>query len=137
MSRILGIDYGERRIGLALSDPMGIIAKPLETVDRNFNPDYISRILDTAEEKAVKKIVVGIPLTMKGGRSRQTEVVQQFIKDLSCSGNIPIVEVDERLSSIAAKKALHEQGIKTGHDKGSVDKTAATIILQEYLDSQN
>ena len=83
MSRILGIDYGERRIGLALSDPMGIIAKPLETVDRNFNPDYISRILDIADEKAIKKIVVGIPLTMKGRHSSQTEIVMKFIKDLS------------------------------------------------------
>jgi len=137
MSRILGIDYGERRIGLALSDPMGIIAKPLKIIDRNITADYISEILNTSIEKKVNVIVVGLPLTLRGDYSKQTIVVQEFIEELTQIGHIPVVSIDERLSSIAAKKSLQEQGVKTGHEKGRVDETAAAILLQEYLDSQS
>ena len=134
---MLGIDYGERRIGLALSDPMGIIAKPLKVIDRKKTIDYISEILNTSEEKKANIIVVGLPLTLRGKKSKQTEVVQKFIEKLTQLGTIPVVPVDERLSSIAAIKSLQEQGVKTGHAKGRVDETAAAIILQEYLDSQS
>ena len=137
MSRVLGIDYGERRIGLALSDPMGIIAKPLRIIDRKNTTDYISEILNTAKEKNANIIVVGLPITLRGKQSKQTKVVQKFIEKLTQLGKIPVVPVDERLSSIAAKKSLQLQGVKTGHEKGRVDETAAAIILQEYLDSQS
>jgi len=137
LTRILGIDYGERRIGLALSDPLGIIAKPLKIIDRKETIDYISEILNISKEKNVNIIVVGLPLTLRGGQSKQTEVVQKFIHELKQLGKIPVVSVDERLSSIAAKRSLHEQGVKTGHEKGRVDETAAAIILQEYLDSNS
>ena len=134
---MLGIDYGERRIGLALSDPLGIIAKPLRFIDRKKTTDYISEILNTAKEKNVNIIVVGLPLTLRGDLSQQTKVVQKFIEKLTQLGKIPVVPVDERLSSISAKKSLQEQGVKTGHEKGRVDETGAAIILQEYLDSQS
>ena len=137
LSRVLGIDYGERRIGLALSDPMGIIAKPLRVIDRKNTTDYISEILNTSKEKNATIIVVGLPLTLRGKQSKQTEIVQRFIEKLIQLGKIPVVPVDERLSSIAAKKSLQLQGVKTGHEKGRVDETAAAIILQEYLDSQS
>ena len=136
MSRVLGIDYGERRIGLALSDPMGIIAKPLKIIDRKKHTDYISEILNTSKEKHANIIVVGLPLTLRGKKSQQTIVVQKFIEKLKQLGEIPVIPVDERLSSVAAKKSLQEQGVKTGHAKGRVDETAAAIILQEHLDSQ-
>ena len=137
MSRILGIDYGERRMGLALSDPMGIIARPLKILDRKITPNYISEILNLAVEKDVNKIVVGLPLTLKGEYSSQTKVVQNFIDQLKQAGEIPIDYIDERLSSVAAKRSLQELNVKTGHKKGRVDETAAAIILQEYLDSQS
>ena len=137
MSRVLGIDFGERRIGLALSDPMGIIAKPFKIIDRKKTIDYISEILITSKENNAKIIVVGLPLTLKGKQSKQTEVVQKFIEELSQLGKIPVVAIDERHSSIAAKRSLQEQGVKTGHEKGRVDETAAAIILQEYLDSKS
>ena len=137
MSRVLGIDYGERRIGLALSDPMGIIAKPFKTIDRKITTDYISEILNIAKDKNTNIIVVGLPLTLRGKQSKQTEIVLKFIEELRQLGKIPVVPVDERLSSIAAKKSLQQQGVKTGHEKGRVDETAAAIILQEYLDSQS
>ncbi len=137
MSRILGVDYGERRIGLALSDPLGIIAKPLKVIDRKKTIDYLSAIIETAKERDVNKIVVGMPFTLKGGHSKQTNIVTEFITELFNLGKIEIIPVDERLSSIAAEMSLREQGIKTGHEKGRVDETAAAIILQEYLDSQS
>ena len=136
MSRILGVDYGERRIGLALSDPFGIIAKPLTVIDRKKTPDYLSAILETAKEKDVNKIVVGVPFTLKGEHSKQTDIVKNFIDELFTLGKIQIIPIDERLSSVAAERSLRLQGVKTGHEKGSVDETAAAIILQEYLDSQ-
>ena len=137
MSRVLGIDYGERRIGLALSDPLGIIAKPLKVIDRKTTPNYKSVIIAIVEEKKVIEIIIGLPITMRGEYSNQTKAVQNFINEISGICSIPVTEIDERLSSIAAKKALHEQGVKTGHEKGRVDETAAAIILQEYLDSQS
>ena len=137
MSRVLGIDFGERRIGLALSDPMGIIAKPLRTIDRKKTTDYISEILNTSKENNANIIVVGLPLTLRGEESKQTQVVKKFIEELTQLGKIPVVPVDERYSSIAAKRSLQEQGVKTGHEKGRVDETAAAIILQEYLDSKS
>ena len=97
----------------------------------------ISEIIKTYKENNVNIIVVGLPLTLRGKESKQTEVVQKFIKELTQLGKIPVVPVDERLSSIAAKKSLQEQGVKTGHEKGRVDETAAATILQEYLDSQS
>ncbi|MBC8256789.1 MAG: Holliday junction resolvase RuvX [Candidatus Marinimicrobia bacterium] len=137
MSRILGVDYGERRIGIALSDPLGIIAKPLTIIDRKITPDYISAILETAKERDVNKIVVGVPYTLKGENSKQTDVVKIFIAKLFSIGKIQVIPIDERLSSVAAEKSLQLQGVKTGHEKGRVDETAAAIILQEYLDSQS
>ena len=137
MSRVLGIDYGERRIGLALSDPLGIIAKPLKVIDRKTTPDYKSAIIEIIDEKEVVEIIIGLPITMKGDYSEQTKTVQKFIDEISGICNIPVTEIDERFSSIAAKKSLHEQGVKTGHEKGRVDETAAAIILQEFLDSQS
>ena len=134
---MLGIDYGERRIGLALSDPLRIIAKPFKTIDRKKTTDYISEILSISKENNANIIVVGFPLTLKGKQSKQTEVVQNFIEELTQIGKISVVPVDERLSSVAAKKSLQEQGVKTGHEKGRIDETAAAIILQEFLNSKS
>ncbi len=137
MSRVLGLDYGERRIGLALSDPLGIIARPLTIIDRKKTKDYISRISEIIFEKKITSIVVGLPLTLKGHHSKQTEIVLVFIDQLKSKFQIPIFSIDERLSSIAAEKSLHIQAVKTGHEKGRVDETAAAIFLQEYLDSKS
>ena len=137
LSRVLGLDFGERRIGLALSDPLGIIAKPLTIIDRKKTADHISRISEIVSERKITSIVVGLPLTLKGGYSKQTEIVRTFIDQLKSDLQIPVVAVDERLSSVAAKKSLQAQAVKTGHNKGLVDETAAAIFLQEYLDSQS
>ena len=137
LSRVLGLDFGERRIGLALSDPLGIIAKPLTFIDRKKTADHISRISEIVSERKITSIVVGLPLTLKGNYSKQTEIVLAFIDQLKSDLQIPIMTVDERLSSVAAEKSLQAQAVKTGHNKGRVDETAAAIFLQEYLDSQS
>ena len=137
LSRVLGLDFGERRIGLALSDPLRIIAKPLTIIDRKKTADHISRILEIVSERKITSIVVGLPLTLKGDYSKQTEIVLAFIDQLKSDLQIPVMTIDERLSSVAAEKALQVQAVKTGHNKGRVDETAAAIFLQEYLDSQS
>ena len=136
LSRILGIDHGERRIGLALSDPLGIIAKPFKIIDRKIIIDYIPEIFKIIDENAVSKIVIGLPITLKGKYSNQTKCVERFIDEVIKVRSIPIVRVDERLSSLAAERSLKLQGVKIGYEKNRVDETAAAIILQEYLDSQ-
>ena len=137
LSRVLGLDYGERRIGLALSDPLGIIAKPLTIIDRKKTVDHIARISEIVSKNKITSIVIGLPLTLKGHYSKQTEIVLDFIDQLKSDLQIPVVAIDERLSSVAAKKSLQAQGVKTGHEKGRVDETAAAIFLQEYLDSKS
>ena len=88
MSRILSIDYGERRLGLALSDPLGIIAKPLQIIDRKKTSNYFSEIVSLIKDKNINKIIVGLPLTMKGKDSEQTKAVRQFISKLTKIINI-------------------------------------------------
>ena len=137
LSRILGLDYGERRIGLALSDPMGIIARPLTIIDRKKTADHISKISEIISERKITSIVVGLPLTLKGSYSKQTEIVLAFIDHLKTDFQIPILAIDERLSSVSAEKSLKAQAVKTRYEKGRIDETAAAIFLQEYLDSQS
>jgi len=136
MARTLGIDYGAKRIGLAVSDPLGMIARPLTTLYRKAANAWWGELKMIIAEKEVATIVVGYPLTMKGTVSKQTEEVDQFIVELESRIALPVKRYDERLSSVAARKSLVMQGIKTGHQKGAVDQTAAAIFLQDYLDSQ-
>ena len=136
MSKILGIDYGDRRLGLAISDVLGIIARPLGVIDKNKTPDFISEIINISKSNKVELILVGLPITLKGTQSKQTIVVSEFIDKLKIQSGLPVSSIDERLSSIAAERSLQEQGIKTGYNKEMIDQTAAAIILQEYLDSK-
>ena len=132
MNRALGIDYGDRRIGIALSDPLKIISKPLITLKNNSN--FLSELKNIIEEKDVDVVVVGYPIGMKGQITKQTEKVESFIQLLIKNINIKISKVDERLSTVSALHSLIEQGIKTGHNKDLIDDTSAAIILQEFLD---
>ena len=131
----MGLDYGERRIGVALSDPLKIIARPLITIDKKKINDYFSKILEIINNNNVSKVVVGLPLTLKGDNSKQTDDVICFVNKLRVKVQLPIITIDERLSSTAAEKSLRNQGIKTGYNKELIDVTAAAIFLQEYLDS--
>ena len=136
MGRLLALDIGERRIGVALSDPMHIIASPHSIIDRKITPDYIDEIQKLISEEEVEALVIGLPLTLRNNVSKQTQKVQLIIKELNTELTLPIYTVDERLSSVSAENALKLKGVKTGHNKGEIDKTAAAIFLQEFLDSK-
>lgn len=136
MTRILGIDYGERRVGLAVSDPTHVIAQPLTTLVPDDSEALWDQLAVIITEQEVEAIVVGYPKSLKGTSSRQTEVVDRFITQLQEQHDIPVKRFDERLTSVAARRALIHQGVKTGHQKAAVDRTAAALMLQDYLDSQ-
>ena len=136
MGRYLGIDNGEKRVGLALSDPLKIIATPFRTLLVH-NTNQVIRELDKIiDEQDVELIVVGNPLGMKGQQTVQTKRVMEFTDKLRDIGYKVMLE-DERLSSVSAKRVMIEQGIKTGHNKELIDQTAAAIILQQFLDKQS
>ena len=135
MNRILAIDYGDVRIGLAMSDLMQIIAKPYKTIKNTDRNEIFIQLENIIEENNIGKIIVGLPITLKGGHSEQTNKVLSFVNELKLYMEIDIDTYDERLSSFQAKKSLIHQGIKTGHNKDQIDQTAAAIFLQGYLDS--
>ena len=133
MGRFLAIDYGDRRIGLALSDPLKIIASPYRTIINNNNTNLIEEIERIIAVEDVELTIIGLPLGMSGQITEQTKKVEEFADKLAARG-ITITYEDERWSSVAAKRSMREQNIKTGHNKGLVDQTAAAIFLQQYLD---
>jgi len=135
VGRILALDHGDRRIGIAVSDPLKIIASPHGTIDRRKTPDIFSEISHLISQLEIEVVVVGLPLNMKGLDSDQTRKVRSFISDLQNHTAIAIHTVDERLSSSSAEQSLVQRGVRTGKKKGAVDSTAAAIFLQEYLDS--
>ena len=134
MGRLLAIDYGNKRVGLAISDPTQIIAKPYKTVTYSDNKNLLTQIRTIISSKKIEKIILGLPLNMKGKKSAQTNLTIEFSDFLKENCDIPILMYDERLSSISAKKSLVFQGVKTGYNKARIDETAAAIFLQQYLD---
>ena len=136
MGRVLGIDYGDSRIGLAMSDPMKIIASPFKTIRNEGNEKCLQVFQSLIKEKDVEAIVVGLPIGLKGQETVQTKKVREFA-NLLYALKLPIHLEDERLSSVSAEKSMIQQNIKTGHNKGLIDQRAAAIILQQFLDKQN
>jgi putative Holliday junction resolvase len=136
MGRVLGVDYGDSRIGLAMSDPIKIIASPFKTILNEGNEKCLQVFQSLIKEKDVEAIVVGLPIGLKGQETVQTKKVREFA-DLLYALKLPIHLEDERLSSVSAEKSMIQQNIKTGHNKGLIDQRAAAIILQQFLDKQN
>ena len=133
--RLLGIDFGAKRVGIAITDPLRIFAYALVTItnDNNFWKVFNQLFVDYE----IETIVLGYPLKESGKRSASTELIEKFKEILENNTNIPIVLSDERYSSVIAKQQILEsvKSKKKRQDKGLVDKNAAAIILQEYLDS--
>ena len=136
MGRSLGIDFGEKRVGLALSDRSNLIASPFKTINYINENDLVNQLKKIVIENNIENFVLGLPINMKGEDTAQTKVVRKFKESLS-SLDLPIIYEDERLSSVSAKNSLMLQNIKTGHNKPEIDKTAAAIILQQYLDKNS
>ena len=137
MGRLLAIDHGEKRIGLALSDPNKIISKPLKTISYSNYENLSIDLIDIINRHKIEKLIIGLPIGMHGANTLQTDKVKDFISYLENKIDIPIIMFDERLSSVSAKKSLVAQGIKTGYNKSKIDETAAAIFLQHYLDQLN
>ncbi|HRB30664.1 MAG TPA: Holliday junction resolvase RuvX [Ferruginibacter sp.] len=135
MARILAIDYGKKRTGIAVTDPLQIIASGLTTIASN---DLISFLKKYLAAEAVELMVIGMPVNLDDTDTHATPLVKAVIKKLKLEfPNIPITEVDERFTSKMAKDAMLQMGLKKKQrrDKKIVDEIAAAIILQEYLDT--
>ncbi|MGQ0570493.1 MAG: Holliday junction resolvase RuvX [Armatimonadota bacterium] len=132
--RILAIDPGERRLGLAVSDPTGVIASPLEVLDRAGWARDLSHLRRLIEQYDIGEIVVGCPLTTRGTLGPQARVAAQFAARLRQMLGIPVTEVDERFSTIAAERSLRDSGLRARKRRRRRDAVAAALILQPYLD---
>jgi putative Holliday junction resolvase len=133
MPRILSIDYGGKRTGLAVTDPLKIIATALATVE---TPKLMEYLKDYFSKEAVELVIIGMPTNWDDSATHATPMVEKFIKEFQKSfPGTPIQTVDERYSSKLASQAMIEMGMKKNQrrDKGMVDQIAATILLQEYL----
>lgn len=136
MERILGIDYGKKRIGLAISDPLGIFATGLETLEIASEKRLIAALVQIIREYGIVRVVVGLPLRTTGEPGPIGDVVKQFADKLAQITGLPVTLEDERYTSVIAQQSLQAQGIKPSRNKHLVDKTAAALILQQYLDKQ-
>ena len=133
----MGLDIGEKRIGVALSDSLRIIAGALTVVDRVTDDAALKQIIDLARENEVERIVVGMPRSLDGSLGKQAQAVQAFVDLLKERTDIPVVTWDERLSTVAAERTMLETGMKRDKRKKHRDSLAAAIILQGYLDRAN
>ena len=134
--RIMGVDYGDSRIGIAVSDPFGWTAQGLETINWSGSLGRpVERIKQLIKEYNAEKIVVGFPRNMNGTLGPRAEKTLEFIRVLAEKTGLEGIKWDERLSTVAASRTMHELGIKTSKKKGVVDQIAAVHILQGYLDS--
>lgn len=135
--RILGIDYGSKRLGLAVCDELGLTAQGLTTITRKNRERDLEEIGAVIEQYNVEKIVVGFPLRLDGTEGIQCEKVNRFVDILESKFALPIVKWDESLSTKEAEQILIEANMSRKKRKGVVDKLAAAIILQDYLDYIN
>ena len=136
MKRVLGVDFGQARIGLAISDELGMLAHPLETVSARPVDAATKRIAQLARERDVESVIVGLPRHMSGAAGAAAAEVEAFAAKLRPLLRCPVVMWDERLTTTAAHRALRDAGKKTRSTRGVVDQVAAQMILQGYLDSR-
>jgi len=132
--RTLGLDVGDRWIGVALSDPMGILASPLTRIERTNDETAVKAIADLVRKHEVRAVVAGLPYTMSGSLGPQAVSVQDFLRKLGESLSVPIQTSDERLSTVVATQGMIEAGASRESRKGKIDAAAAALILQWYLD---
>lgn len=137
--RVMGLDYGDKTVGVAISDELLITAQPIETVERertNKLRKTYQRIETLIAEYEVEKIVLGRPLNMNGTEGDRVELTEAFAEELSRRTGLEIIWMDERLTTVEANRILEETGVAHSARKEHIDKMAAAIILQTYLDTQ-
>ena len=136
--RILGIDYGDARVGTAITDELGITAQGLETINHNGNDKVVlAKIEELTQKYQISTIVVGMPINMNGTKTERVEKTQKFIHKLKCKFNkIKIQTVDERLTTVQAHKTMNDLGIKPKNKRKMVDTISAVYILETYMNSK-
>lgn len=134
--RSLGLDVGERRIGVALSDPSGRLASALTTLQARPPTQALLQIERLVAEHSVYEIIIGLPLTLRGEIGPQAELVQHFAETLGQRLTLPIHLFDERLTTAAAEQLLRDLGVKPEKRRQQIDQVAAAIILQDFLDQR-
>jgi len=134
--RTMGLDVGDKRIGIAVSDETALIASPRETLERRGNKKDIAHLLELARREEVSEILVGMPWKLDGSSGPQAEKVGRFVEALRASTAIPIATWDERLSTASAERAMIEADVSRAKRRGAVDRVAAALILQSYLDAK-
>ena len=137
--RILGIDYGDARVGISITDPLGITAQGLETIHYNGNDKIVlKRLEEIVNQYNVDTIVIGIPLNMNGSKAERVEVTEKFINKLKCKfGKIPIERIDERLTTVEAHKTMNFLNVNKFKKRNIVDTISAVYILETYLRQKN
>jgi putative Holliday junction resolvase len=133
--RVLALDMGERRIGMAMSDPLGITAQRAGTIERGALEETIRRLQDIVIRNEISMVVVGLPLSMDGSRGTSAAGVGRFAEDLTHALTIPVTLWDERLTTAEAERLMRSAGISRKKRAGRLDEVAAQLILQSYLDS--
>ena len=132
--RILALDYGERRTGVALSDPTGTIATGLDTIEHADADEAVEAVAALVEEHGAGRVVVGLPLNMDGSEGPQARKVRSFVKVLSRRVDVPVETVDERLTTSEAHDVLSQAGATNRVRRSNVDRMSAQLILRRYLD---
>jgi len=132
--RILAIDHGTRRMGIAISDELAVIAQPLEFIPAEPFADFLTRLREILREKQVELILIGMPRNMDGSYGPAALKVQEFVAVLKDAITIPIQTLDERLTTVQAHRALGQAGVRSHNRREKVDRSAAAILLQSHLD---
>ena len=132
--RLLAFDYGSRKIGIAVTDPLQITASPLKTVRYHSKDELGEQLATLLQEYEISRLIVGIPYTLSGGESETTSEALEFATWLEREFDLPVEQIDESLTSRQAMDTLHQMGVKTGHNKERVDAMAASHLLRHYLD---
>jgi putative Holliday junction resolvase len=135
-TRTLGLDIGDRWIGIALSDPGNILASPLSIIERTTEERDVAAITDIIRQHQVAKVIVGLPVSMDGKIREQAEKVKTLVRSISTAINLPVEFRDERLSTKTARRLMQESGHKKSSRNKRDDANAAAVILQGYLDEQ-
>lgn len=131
--RILSIDYGERRTGLAITDELGITAQGLDTIIAASEEDAFKKVVEIVRKYGVGKILIGLPLNMNGSESDKSKKVRVFGEALEQETSLPVIYWDERMTTMQAKRVMAETETKTFGKKHLVDRISATLMLQEYM----
>ena len=133
--RLLGLDVGERRIGVAVGDPEGIVVTPLTAILRSSLDEDLRAVVRLAGDQGVRAVVVGLPISLNGRMGPQARLVQRFIHALARESPVPVYSQDERFSTAEAERLLREAGHHPSREKGLRDSASAAVILRAYLDS--